>query len=105
MTILELRKKYGLNQSELARRLGVSSTHISKVEGGKRRVTVFLSDSITEQFAERVPPGLSRVDRYEELLEAWVAAWEFMEKYSLLEPSPVKYWLSLLEQTREALDG
>jgi len=38
--IVEARKASGLNQVELAKRLGKSQTHVSNIERGERRVDV-----------------------------------------------------------------
>ena len=45
MTIKELREKYNLTQSALARSLGVSSNAISGIEGGRiRALCTFVND-------------------------------------------------------------
>ena len=54
MTIKELRKKYNLTQSALARSLGVSSNAISGIEGGRIKLSPKMSAKIKEVYGEEL---------------------------------------------------
>ena len=54
MTIKELREKYNLTQSALARSLGVSSNAISGIEVGRIKLTPKMSAKIKEVYGEEV---------------------------------------------------
>ena len=55
MTIKELREKYNLTQSALARTLGVSSNAISGIEGGRIKLSNKMSAKIKEVYGEELP--------------------------------------------------
>ena len=55
MTIKELREKYSLTQSALARTLGVSSNAISGIEGGRIKLSNKMSAKIKEVYGEELP--------------------------------------------------
>ena len=54
MTIKELREKYNLTQSALARSLGVSSNAISGIEAGRIKLSPKMSAKIKEVYGEEV---------------------------------------------------
>ena len=54
MTIKELREKYNLTQSALARSLGVSSNAISGIEGGRIKLSPKMSARIKEVYGEEL---------------------------------------------------
>ena len=54
MTIKELREKYNLTQSALARSLGVSSNAISGIEAGRIKLSPKMSARIKEVYGEEV---------------------------------------------------
>ena len=54
MTIKELREKYNLTQSALARSLGVSSNAISGIEGGRIKLSPKMSAKIKEVYGEEL---------------------------------------------------
>ena len=64
MTIKELREKYNLTQSALARTLGVSSNAISGIEGGRIKLSNKMSAKIKEVYGEEVTaPGDAPVQK------------------------------------------
>ncbi|MCR5844012.1 MAG: helix-turn-helix transcriptional regulator, partial [Oscillospiraceae bacterium] len=54
MTIKELREKYNLTQSALARSLGVSSNAISGIEAGRIKLSPKMSARIKEVYGEEL---------------------------------------------------
>lgn len=46
----KIRKKHNLSQIDLAKRLGVSQSYISCIEGGKRSINLPLVDRLMETF-------------------------------------------------------
>lgn len=50
LNLLHLRKKLGLTQKELAEKLGISSTHYSRIETGESNPSFELMESFKEAF-------------------------------------------------------
>lgn len=50
LNLLHLRKKLGLTQKELAERLGISSTHYSRIETGESNPSYELMEKAKEVF-------------------------------------------------------
>ena len=59
MTIKELREKYNLTQSALARSLGVSSNAISGIEAGRIKLSPKMSARIKEVYGEELTSAAS----------------------------------------------
>ena len=56
MNLKELREKYNLTQTALAKALGVTSNAISAIEGGRLKLSRRLSDRIREVYGEVIEP-------------------------------------------------
>lgn len=56
MNLKELREKYNLTQTALAKALGVTSNAISAIEGGRLKLSRKLSDKIREVYGEVIEP-------------------------------------------------
>jgi len=54
MTIKELREKYNLTQSALAKALGVTSNAISGIEGGRIKLSPKMTAKIKEVYGEEL---------------------------------------------------
>jgi putative transcriptional regulator len=52
--ITELRQQKGWSQSELAKRLGVTRSHINKIEKGKTNASIALLERIAKEFGVSV---------------------------------------------------
>ena len=63
MTIKELREKYNLTQSALARSLGVSSNAISGIEAGRIKLSPKMSARIKEVYGEEVAPAVPATEK------------------------------------------
>ncbi|WP_407676549.1 helix-turn-helix domain-containing protein [Photobacterium obscurum] len=70
--LIDLRTFFRLNQSELAKNLGCSKSHISEIETGKKKVTIDLLNNYCEFFnlplssivslCERQPLSIKQTD-------------------------------------------
>ena len=52
MTIKELRDKYSLSQSALAKAIGVSASTIGAIEGGRMKVSPKIADAVKATYGE-----------------------------------------------------
>lgn len=58
--IKEWRKHRGLNQQQLAERIGITKSYLSKIEGGKRRYDQVFLEAAAEVLRTTVPDLLIR---------------------------------------------
>ena len=57
MTIKELREKYNLSQSALAKAIGVSSSAISNMESGRMKASAKIADAVKNVYGEVIEVG------------------------------------------------
>ena len=85
MTIKELREKYNLTQSALARSLGVSSNAISGIEAGRIKLSPKMSAKIKEVYGEELPSAATEKPAEAVVIEATAPAAPTPEKNTILE--------------------
>jgi ribosome-binding protein aMBF1 (putative translation factor) len=52
--IVQLRKQYGISQSELARKLGTTQSNVARIEAGQQNFTTHTLQKIAEAFKRDV---------------------------------------------------
>ena len=74
MTIKELREKYHLSQSALAKSIGVSSSAISNMESGRMKASAKIADAVKNVYGEVIDVGEEKAENAKE--KAVIAAIE-----------------------------
>jgi len=87
MIAINLQEKYGMNQSEVAKRLGISqpaiSQYIRHLRGSKKETKIFKNKKV-ENEVNRICEKISRGTNYEDLVEEFCKICKLIRKNGLI---------------------